>query len=161
MLMAVPALAAPEDYEWSWKDYTPNEPPRVVEATAAIEMGEVEAPGNAWATEGGFFVPMQKRAAADVGNLFRQVSDKPDNGEDYRVRLTFRWNGEAHPSAQLIDGRSGEVLASLKQDAPRHLRAVALNLKDAMRALKADLVQAIERNPPLLAGDQPPHRDPL
>ncbi len=158
---ALPAAGAPSDYEWSWADYAPTPPPRTVGATVAFEPAQVEAPGNEFLKSDGFFVPMARRAVADMSNLFERVLAAPDGSEAFRLRLSFRWDGRVHPAVAVVDPRDGTVLATMSRPSARRLRPVALDLQDAMRALKADLAERLDSLPVASPEPEPAHRDPI
>ncbi|MDO8608690.1 MAG: hypothetical protein Q7R40_19335 [Phaeospirillum sp.] len=151
-------LASPADYEWSWATYTPTPPPKVIQAAVTIEVTDMRSGGG---LSNDFFIPMQNHAVADLSNLFTQIIPPGQSGADYLIRLSFTWDGESQPSADIIDARSGNLLASLTRAPPRLLRPVALNLRDAMALLKADIALTIERSPPAPTEPRPPHHDPL
>lgn len=155
---SVAGLASPADYEWSWANYTPTPPPKLIQAAVMIEVKDVQD-GRGLSKD--FFVAMQNHAVADLSNLFSQIIPPGQSGADYVVRLSFTWDGESQPSADVIDARSGNLLASLTRVPPRLLRPVALNLRDAMALLKADIALTVERSPPAPAEPKPPHHDPL
>ncbi len=151
-------LASPADHEWSWAKYTPSPPPKVIQAAVTIEVKD--GPDGRGLSHD-FFVPMKNHAIADLTNLFTQIIPAGQSGADYLIRLSFTWDGESQPSADVIDARSGNLLASLTRASPRLLRPVALNLRDAMALLKADIVLIIERSPPAPTEPRPSHHDPL
>ncbi|EME70874.1 hypothetical protein H261_05679 [Paramagnetospirillum caucaseum] len=169
-LAAAPAGAAPSDYEWSWSDYAPTPPPRVIDAVAVVESAGVSAPGNEGLAAQGFFVPMERRALADLANLFRQVIPVRDGSETYVVRASFRWDGAVEPSVAVLDARTGAAVASARGPVISRLRPVALNLQDSMRQAKLELalllatppapvaVAAAAAPPPPVAAAPPPPR---
>ena len=160
-LAALPAAGAPSDYEWTWTDYAPTPPARTIGATVAFEPAQVDAPGNESLKANGFFVPMARRAIADMSNLFERVLADPDGSEVFRLRLSFRWDGAVHPSVAVVDPRDGTVLATMSRPSARGLRPAALDLQDAMRALKADLAERLEALPAASPEPKPAHRDPI
>lgn len=155
---SVAGLASPADYEWSWASYTPSAPAKVIQAAVSIEMLEVT---DRRGLSNDFFLAMQQHVAADLSNLFTRVVPAGQKGADYLIRMSFTWDGEAQPRAEIIDTASGKAVATLARPSPRLLRAVALNLRDAMALLKSDIALTIERSPPAPAEPRPPHRDPL
>lgn len=152
------ALASPADYEWSWAQYTPSPPAKVLQAAVTIEAKDVQ---DRRGLHQDFFAAMQNHAVADLSNLFTQIIPAGQPGADYIVRLSFTWDGESQPSADIIDARSGKLLASLTRVSPRLLRPVALNLRDAMALLKSDIALTVEQSPPAPAEPKPRHHDPL
>ncbi len=160
-LAALPAAGAPADYEWSWADYAPTPPPRTIGITVVFEPAQIDATGNEFLKSDGFFVPMARRAVADMSNLFQRVLADPDGSEAVRLRLSFRWDGAVHPSVAVVDPRDGRILATMSRPSERRLRPVALNLQDAMRALKADLAERLDALPVASPEPEPAHRDPI
>jgi hypothetical protein len=105
-------------------------------------------------------VPAQRRASDDIANMFTRVIPQRDGSEHYVVRVEFLWNGEIDPSITLL-GPPDTPIASFSRPSSRALRAVALNLQESMRLLKADIAAAIERRPAEITEPPPRHRDPL
>lgn len=147
--------------ESSWQPYSPTPPIRKIDATVVIEFDPIEAPGNEFLVRSGFFAPAQRRASEDIANMFARVLPSRTGSETYIVRLRFRWDGELNPTLSLVQPHGNAVLATMSRPSSRQLRAVALNLQESMRLLKADLATAFERLPAESHEATPPHRDPL
>ena len=153
--------SSPDAYEWSWQDYTPTPPTQKIDTTVVIEFDPVEAPGNEFLARNGFFAPPQRRASEDIANMFTRVLPSRAGSETYIVRVRFRWDGELNPTLSLVQPHGDAVLATMSRPSSRQLRAVALNLQESMRLLKADLATTFERLPAESRETTPPHRDPL
>ncbi|MDE2227775.1 MAG: hypothetical protein KGL11_01880 [Alphaproteobacteria bacterium] len=145
--------------DWA-DDYTPTPPPAVLDATVKIELVPVTMKPT-MSLPAGFFDLMQRRAVADVSNLFARVVEGDSDDADYVIRLGFYFDGEANPTATVIDARNGNVLATLTAVSPRKLRPDWLNVRDAMQQLKADLVKTLGQHISVPRVPPPRHHDPL